>query len=79
MTLIMSRLPAATLKVLSRNVMRLRHKAKLTQEQLAEKISVTPRYLQMIEAGTFGLSLNTLIRLRKALGCSWNEILQGLD
>lgn len=64
---------------LSRNIVQLRAEKALTQEQLAEKAEITPRYLQGIEAGSFGGSLAVLIRLRRALGCSWNRLFTGIE
>ncbi len=64
--------------VLSRNLVRLRATSGLTQEKLAEKADITARYLQTLEAGNFGGSLAVLVRLRRALGAEWTELLQGL-
>lgn len=64
---------------LSRNIARFRADKGWTQEQLAEKAQITPRYLQGIEAGSFGGSLAVLIRIRRALGCSWNRLLAGIE
>jgi len=51
---------------------------KLTQEQLAEKAEISHRYLQSIEAGKKQPSINVVVRLRYALGCSWDELFQGI-
>ncbi len=64
---------------LGRNLKRLRAKARLSQERLAERAEITTRYLQSIEAGKFGASLAVLVRLRRSLGCSWNRLLEDLD
>jgi transcriptional regulator with XRE-family HTH domain len=56
----------------------LRTAAGLTQEALAEKAGIAPRYLQMLEAGNFGCSLAVLIRLRRALNISWDVLLKNL-
>jgi len=47
-----------------------RKKAKLTQEQLAEAIDVTPQHVSAIETGKTKLSLPTLIRISKAVNVS---------
>ena len=60
-----------------KNVSKLRHKRDLSQEQLAEKIDRSVRYTQSIEAGEYWPSLPTLSLLRKALKCSWDELLAG--
>jgi transcriptional regulator with XRE-family HTH domain len=60
-----------------KNVSRLRYERGLTQEKLAEKIDRSVRYTQSIEAGEYWPSLPTLSLLRKALKCSWDELLAG--
>jgi transcriptional regulator with XRE-family HTH domain len=59
------------------NVSKLRRKRDLTQEKLAEKIERSVRYMQSIEAGEYWPGLPTLSLLRKALKCSWDELLAG--
>lgn len=75
---LVERVPQKQLDILRRNVRRLRAAAGLTQEALAEKAGIAPRYLQMIEAGDFGCSLAVLIRLRRALNVSWDVLLKNL-
>ena len=53
----------------------LRHRTKLTQEKLAEKAGISPRYVQELEIGTRVPSLKVLEALRKALVCTWDELL----
>lgn len=74
----MERVPQKQLDILRRNLRRLRTAAGLTQEALAEKAGIAPRYLQMLEAGDFGCSLAVLIRLRRALNVSWDVLLKNL-
>jgi transcriptional regulator with XRE-family HTH domain len=57
-----------------RNVCRLRTAARLTQENLAEKAELSRRYVQEIEAGSKNPSVNTAVRLKLALACSWDEL-----
>ena len=47
----------------------------LTQEKLAEKTDLFPRTIQKIEAGQLNILLTTMLRIRKALGCSWGHLL----
>jgi transcriptional regulator with XRE-family HTH domain len=49
-----------------------------SQEELAERAAVTPRFLQKIEAGEFGASLAVLTRIRRELKADWNDLLEGL-
>jgi transcriptional regulator with XRE-family HTH domain len=74
----MERVPQKQLNIFRRNLRRLRNAAGLSQEALAEKTGIAPRYLQMIEAGDFGCSLAVLIRLRRALNVSWDVLLKNV-
>ena len=51
----------------------------LTQEGLAEKVGVSARYIQNVEAGDNFPSLPTLVRLRAVLRCDWNELFAGCE
>jgi transcriptional regulator with XRE-family HTH domain len=66
-------------KRLGENIAALRGRRKLTQEELAEKVDVSPRYMQSVEAGEYFPSLPTLVRLRTVLRCDWNELFAGCD
>ncbi len=52
-----------------------REKRKLTQEQLAEHIEVSPQYVSDLERGVVGISIPTLKRLCVTLGVSSDQIL----
>lgn len=52
-----------------------REHAKMTQEQLAEYIDVSPQYISDLERGVVGVSISTLKRLCIALGVSSDQIL----
>lgn len=54
-----------------------REKAKLTQEQFAEKIEVSPQYISDLERGVVGISIPTLKRACVELGVSSDQILFG--
>lgn len=64
---------------LGRNVAALRARRDLTQEALAERVGVSPRYIQNVEAGENFPSLPTLGRLRAALRCDWNALFAGCE
>ena len=51
--------------------------AKLTQEQFAERIEVSPQYISDLERGVVGISIPTLKRACVALGVSSDQILFG--
>jgi transcriptional regulator with XRE-family HTH domain len=65
--------------VFGQNVCRLRTAAKLTQERLAEKADLSRRYVQEIEAGSKSPTVTTVVRLKKALACSWNDLFVQTD
>jgi transcriptional regulator with XRE-family HTH domain len=64
-------------KRLGKNVATLRARRDFTQEKLAEKTGVSARYIQSVEAGDYFPSLPTLVSLRAALKCDWNELFKG--
>lgn len=63
------------LSKLGANVRRLRTKAKMTQERLAELAEINPRTVQKIEAGKLDILVTTASRLQAALKCDWNELM----
>ena len=54
-----------------------REQAKLTQEQFAERIEVSPQYISDLERGVVGISIPTLKRACVALGVTSDQILFG--
>lgn len=54
-----------------------RENAKLTQEQFAERIDVSPQYVSDLERGVVGASVATLKRICLMLGISADQILFG--
>ena len=69
-----SKLPQ--LAVFGANVRRERVARGLTQEKLAELMELNPRTIQKIEAGKLNILLTTILRLQKALGCSWDSLMR---
>ena len=65
--------------IFGRNLSRLRTEAGLTQEQLCELAEIDRSYLQRVEAGNSQPTVAVAARLRKALRCSWDELMQGID
>jgi transcriptional regulator with XRE-family HTH domain len=66
---------AAQIKSFGVNLRRERMRKKITQEKLAELVDLNIRTVQKIEAGNVNILLTTVLRLRKALGCSWDVLL----
>ncbi|SRR6266566_1639477 len=52
---------------LGRQIKRLRTRLGLTQDDLAERIQINPKYLSNIERGRENPTLDTLLRLAKSL------------
>jgi transcriptional regulator with XRE-family HTH domain len=67
---------AAQLKAFGRNLRRERMAKKITQEKLAELVDLNIRTIQKIEAGDLNLLLTTVKRLKKALCCKWDDLLE---
>ena len=65
-------------QVFGKNVNRLRTKSALTQEALAEKADLSRPYLQEIESGAKSPTVSILAKLRRALDCTWEDLLKGL-
>ena len=54
-----------------------REQAKQTQEQMAERIEVSPQYISDLERGVVGVSISTLKRICAVLGVSSDQLLFG--
>jgi transcriptional regulator with XRE-family HTH domain len=57
-----------------KNLRDMRKAKELSQEKLAEMADLHPRALQKIEAGDVNVTLSTILRLQKALGCPWENL-----
>jgi transcriptional regulator with XRE-family HTH domain len=57
------------------NVVRLRHRVGLTQEQLSEEAGLELRFLQKVERGKPNISVGTLVQLADALGVNPKALL----
>ncbi|HEY2951453.1 MAG TPA: helix-turn-helix transcriptional regulator [Verrucomicrobiae bacterium] len=62
------------LKKFGANVRRERVAMGLTQQRLAEMVELNIRNLQKIEAAETNVLVTTLVRLRRALGCSADKL-----
>jgi transcriptional regulator with XRE-family HTH domain len=62
-----------------KNIASLRKRRKLTQENLGKKVRASVRYIQSLEAGEYFPSLPTLIRLKSALHCGWEDLFAGCE
>ena len=66
---------ASQLKRLGANVRRERMSRGMTQEALAEAVALNSRTVQKIERGDVNILVTTLLRIRKSLRCSWDDLL----
>jgi transcriptional regulator with XRE-family HTH domain len=66
------------LRTMGRNVNRLRMASGLTQQKLAERAEISLRYVQLLEAGQRNPSIPTLVRLKKVLASSYDELFRDL-
>lgn len=51
----------------------------MTQEQLAERVGVSVSFIGHIERGARVMSLNTFVRICRALGCALDDIVRGCE
>lgn len=63
------------MKAVGRAIKAARLAAGLTQEKLAEDAEIAPRVLQKIEAGQITILVTTLIRIRRKIGCDFDDLL----
>ena len=57
------------------NVRRERNQKGMTQERLSEMADLSLRNIQRIEAGEINVLMTTVVRIRKAIGCSAEKLL----
>jgi predicted transcriptional regulator len=63
-------------KVVAKNVCKFRRKLGLTQEGLAERAEMHWTYISGVERCKYNISLNSIVRLAKALGRAPHELLK---
>ena len=63
------------LKVISKNLKRLRKRAQLTQEQVSHLGGFHTRFYQKLESGTYSPNLFTLVRAARALKAKLADLL----
>lgn len=56
-----------------------RHKAGLTQEQVSERVGVSPSFVGMLETGVKKPNLDMLFKLSQALGISASTLVTTLE
>lgn len=71
--------PLASEGVFAGELQKLRHKAGLTQEEVAAKAGVSRQYVSMLEAGKYMPTIEIFIRLAHAVGISPAEFITRID
>jgi transcriptional regulator with XRE-family HTH domain len=66
-------------RVVGQNIRNLRKQARLSQERLGEKADLSYKYVGEIERGYVNVSLDSLMRIAKALKVKIEDILHGVD
>ena len=64
---------------MGKEISRIRRARKLTQEQLAEAVGVSVSFIGHIERGTRVMSLDTFVRICRALGCEFDDIIRSCE
>jgi transcriptional regulator with XRE-family HTH domain len=64
------------IKQFGQNVRRERNARAISQEKLAEKVDLNIRNIQRIEAGEINILLTTARRIKNALGCTWDDLME---
>lgn len=70
--------PKHSLIKFSRNLRRLRHREKMTQEMLAERLDITTRHYQKLESASVTPTFGVLIRCKRVLRASWAALMDGV-
>lgn len=65
----------ASIKQIGANIRRERTAKGMTQEKLAELADLNIRTVQKIEAGEINILVTTILRIQKALRCTWDIVL----
>ena len=66
-------------KRLGLNIHKLRVEARLTQNELSDLAEIDRSFVQRIEAGNNSPSAEVLVRLRRAVKCTWDQLFQNVD
>jgi transcriptional regulator with XRE-family HTH domain len=63
------------LKIIGKNVVRLRKAQKMTQEDLCGAAQIDRSYLSEIENGKMNVTIKSLVTIADALGCSLEDLI----
>jgi transcriptional regulator with XRE-family HTH domain len=65
-------------RIIGENIRAYRKKAQMSQEKLAEKADLSPKYVGEVERGIVNISLDALMRIAKALHIKFAELVDRL-
>ncbi len=65
-----------TQKIIGNRIQNIRKQRGMTQEQLAERIDVSPHYLSALERGVYNIKLDLLVKILNILDCSADDAFQ---
>ena len=63
-------------KIIGRKIQEIRKQKGFTQEQLAERVNISPHYLSALERGVYNIKLELLVDILNTLNCSADEVFQ---
>lgn len=64
-----------TIKNIAKNIKKQRKLAMLTQQQLAEKVGKTKRYIMQLERGRFDPRIIVILKIAKCLNLEINQLI----
>ena len=64
---------------IGQRIKQVRRSRGLTQERLAEALSVSVGYISQMERGVTKINLDTLAAVSSCLGCEWSELVTGVS
>ena len=65
------------LKIIGKNIVKLRKKRNLTQEDLCGLAEIDRSYLSEIENGKMNVTIRSLVTIAKALDCNLKNLIDG--
>jgi transcriptional regulator with XRE-family HTH domain len=65
-------------RIVGQRIREYRKQARLSQEKLAEKASLSYKFLGEVERGTENVSLDSLVRIAKALKVDLGQLVSGV-
>lgn len=63
-------------KIIGGRIQEIRKQRGLTQEQMAERVNISPHYLSALERGVYNIKLDLLVDILNILNCSADEVFQ---